>query len=164
MIDVVTASAPHASRPLVRLAPDCDPATAVPTARPILIVEDNPGMLALLEAAVGLEGGDHAVVGAATGEEALVLAERVRPRLVLLDLVLPGLDGYEVARRLRANPTTRDCWIIAVSSPGSPDRAVRAGCDAFLRKPFKVADVAEAVRFGLARLQSEPAPDQPPTP
>lgn len=101
----------------------------------ILIVEDvayNRDLLVqLLEDA-------YAIVTASTGTEALAQAAMVHPDLILLDLALPEVDGWEVARRLKADPALRNVPIIAVSASAMPDderSALAAGCDGFLAKP-----------------------------
>lgn len=100
----------------------------------------------------------YRVTEAATGEEALELAFRDRPDIILLDMLLPGVDGWEVTKRLKAAETTRDIPIIALSALAldrERDRAERAGCDLYLTKPCPPADLAAAIaRF----LQGHPSP------
>jgi CheY-like chemotaxis protein len=114
-------------------------------AKTILIVDDDQDsaeMLGLL-----LETWGYASVGASDGPSALAMAIELRPQAVLLDLTLPGLDGYEVARRLRAAPATAACLIVALSGYGRPEdrkRTADAGFDAHLVKPLE-PDVLEAL-------------------
>ena len=78
-------------------------------------------------------------VGYRTGEEGLTLATAEQPDLILLDIDLPGIDGYETARRLRSYPGLRQVPIIAVTSyalSGDDTKAFDAGCDAYVAKPF----------------------------
>lgn len=78
------------------------------------------------------------VAEAKNGYEAIEKATAYRPDVVLIDLYLPGLDGWEVAQRLKADPRTRDAVLIAFTAHSSPDAAARAreaGCATFLTKP-----------------------------
>jgi two-component system cell cycle response regulator DivK len=90
----------------------------------------------------------YRVVEAATGEEALERAFHDRPDIILLDMLLPGVDGWEVTRRLKGAPETRGIPIIALSALAldrERDRSERAGCDLFLAKPCPPADLAAAI-------------------
>jgi CheY-like chemotaxis protein/two-component sensor histidine kinase len=101
-----------------------------------LVVDDNPDALDTL--AVLLEADGHHVERARDGEEALSVARRFVPRVVILDIGLPKLDGWEVARRLRADPTTAGTVLIALSGYGQGnDRQTsrESGFDAHLLKP-----------------------------
>ena len=87
----------------------------------------------------------HEVRVAYGGPAALEAARAFRPQVVLLDLGLPGLDGYEVARRLRADPLTADCLLVAVSGYGQAEdraRSKEAGFDHHLTKPPDLAGIA----------------------
>src|SRR5690348_415561 len=117
---------------------------------PILVVEDEESLLDLMVLALGGRFG-YPVVRARDGEEALVRAREGRPGVVVLDLNLPKVDGYEVARRLRADPATAHAWIIAISGLGHPDAAAAAGCDQFLWKPIGIDQLELAVRAGAGR-------------
>jgi len=104
---------------------------------PVLAVDDNPRNLRLLR--VLLEGNGFLVRTAATGEEALALLAGFRPRVALLDIQLPGMDGYELARRIRADPATAGIPLLAVTSFATEaDRAaaLAVGCDAWVAKPI----------------------------
>jgi two-component system, cell cycle response regulator DivK len=90
----------------------------------------------------------YRVIEAATGEEALDIATRDTPDVILLDMLLPGVDGWEVTRRLRNAESTRAIPIIALTAhtlDSERDRSARAGCDLFLAKPCLPADVAAAI-------------------
>jgi len=99
----------------------------------------------------------YRVTDAATGEEALELAFRDRPDVILLDMLLPGVDGWEVTRRLREAASTRTIKIIALTAH-TLDRERRriehAGCDLFLAKPCLPADVAAAIARVLGLRQA----------
>jgi PAS domain S-box-containing protein len=105
-------------------------------ARHILIIEDNEDTRQMLQAALSLNG--HQVRAAADGATGLALAAQARPDLALIDIGLPDLDGYEVARRLRAAPGGRRMGLIALTGYGQDEdqrRAYDAGFDAHLTKP-----------------------------
>ena len=79
----------------------------------------------------------------------MTLAETRRPDLILMDIQLPGLDGYEATRRIKANPALRGIPIIAVTSyalSGDDDKAFEAGCDACVTKPFSPRQLLAKIR------------------
>jgi PAS domain S-box-containing protein len=103
----------------------------------VLLVDDNPCNLRLLEVALGDEG--FTLLSARDGESALALARESQPRLALLDVELPDIDGLEVTRRLKADPSTRDIIVIAVTAATGQDereRVMAAGCDGYMAKPI----------------------------
>jgi CheY-like chemotaxis protein len=113
----------------------------------ILIAEDDAPARAGVRLLLEQQG--YRCAEAGNGREAVELARRYRPRCVLLDLRMPELDGFTVARRLRADPRTRDAAIHCLT--GLTDETVReeahaAGCERFLAKPVDAADLLEAVR------------------
>jgi len=103
----------------------------------ILVIEgqeDNRQIVRDLLAASGYE-----LIEATTGEEGLEAAARERPDLILMDIQLPGIDGYEVTRRIKADPKLRQIPIIAVTSyalSGDDKKAFAAGCDGYVTKPY----------------------------
>jgi CheY-like chemotaxis protein len=102
----------------------------------VLVVDDDPDLTESTVQVLALYG--YAARVATTGEEALRAAEVDRPHVVLLDLVLPGIDGYEVARRLSEAADGRRPLLVAVSGAEGPDtrrRSVAAGIDLHLTKP-----------------------------
>jgi signal transduction histidine kinase/ActR/RegA family two-component response regulator len=120
--------------------------------RDVLIVEDDPRNQDLMRAVVeDLLGGVARVCP--DGGTALEAAMKYGPVVVLLDLMLPGVSGWEVARRLRQHPETRGVPIIAVSALARPqerESALHAGCDAYLAKPFTPDDLARVIAGTLA--------------
>lgn len=108
--------------------------------RRVLIVDDFSDITSMLAELVGLLG--HEAYVANHGDQALELARRVHPDLVLLDLGMPDPDGFEVARRLRAEPFGRHVELIAMSGWGhqaARDEAVQAGFDRHFLKPITLA-------------------------
>src|SRR5712692_5969195 len=116
----------------------------------ILVVEDheeNRRILGLLLRSAGLE-----LLEATTGEEGVALAESHRPDLILMDIQLPGLDGYEATRRIKANPVLRHIPIIVVTSyalSGDDVKASEAGSDAYVTKPFSPRQLLAKIRQHL---------------
>jgi two-component system, sensor histidine kinase len=102
----------------------------------VLIVEDNDDMRQMLHEALAFSG--HEVREARDGVTALAAAAELRPDVALIDIGLPDLDGYEVARRLRASPGGRRMGLVALTGYGQPEdqrKAFDAGFDAHLTKP-----------------------------
>jgi signal transduction histidine kinase len=102
----------------------------------VLVVEDNPDGRETLTMMLQLAG--HTVVQAESGPEGVERAQREHPQVAIVDIGLPGFDGYEVARRLRADPTTATIRLVALTGYGQEDdrkAALNAGFDAFLVKP-----------------------------
>lgn len=124
----------------------------------LLVVDDDASNRVLLMRT--LAGKGYALREAASGEEALELARELKPTLILLDVLMPGLDGYEVCRRLRADPATQDCALVFLSAMGSAEDKVRGlelgGVD-YLAKPFDRREVAARVEthVTIASLRRE---------
>jgi two-component system cell cycle response regulator DivK len=120
----------------------------------ILVIEDqedNRRIVRDLLTSVGYE-----VVEAETGEAGVTLAETARPSLILMDIQLPGIDGYEATRRIRANPILRHIPIIAITSyalSGDDVKAFEAGCDDYLAKPYDPFELLAKIR---ERLPGDP--------
>jgi CheY-like chemotaxis protein len=105
----------------------------------ILIVDDNPANLRLTEAV--LEAAGHEVHGAVDAPSALEAVMSLHPQLILMDVQLPGMDGLELTRRLKADSETRDIVIVATTAYAMCDdevKAMQAGCDGYLTKPIDV--------------------------
>lgn len=105
----------------------------------ILAVDDNALNLKLLVVLLRQHGYD--MVTAVDAPSMVAAMEEMRPALILLDLQLPGMDGFEIARRLKADPATASIPIVAVTAfamVGDEERALNAGCDAYVRKPIDI--------------------------
>ncbi len=103
----------------------------------ILVADDNPNLRVIVEATLG--SSEFEVRHAGDGDEALENALRHRPDLVLLDIKMPGLDGFEVCRRLKADPVAADTKVIMLTGLGdefSIQTAREIGADGYFVKPF----------------------------
>lgn len=118
------------------------------TAPPIvLVVEDNALNLKLIRAV--LEHAGFTVVVATSGEEGVDMATRGGLDLVLMDLQLPGIDGTEAMRRIRAHPGSRELPVVAVTAfamPADREQVSSAGFDGYIEKPISTRALPEIVR------------------
>lgn len=117
----------------------------------ILVVDDNPLNLKLMRDILVFQGYD--VVEARTGEDGVALARSSDPDLVLMDLQLPGIDGYEALRRLRADLGILDLPVVAVTAFAMEEdrqRALAAGFDAYLAKPISIRALPSQLEAILA--------------
>ena len=118
----------------------------------LLIVDDNPQNLKL--ARVILSGEGYDVKTAIDAEDALRMLESFMPRLILMDLQLPGMDGLELTRRLKADPARREIVVIALTAYAMKDddeKASAAGCDGYMSKPIDIDALPRMVATFLAR-------------
>ena len=132
------------------------PAPDAPTTPRILIADDNAQNVELLEAY--LAAGDWDVRTAADGEETLNLVREWQPDVILLDIMMPKISGFEVCKRLRADPKTRDIAVLMVTGldqPSDIEKAVDAGTDDFVTKPIKKPELLLRVRAMLAAKKNK---------
>jgi two-component system, cell cycle sensor histidine kinase and response regulator CckA len=128
----------------------------MPSPSTVLVVDDDELSRALLYKLLAME--NYTVILAKTGAQALEIATRITPDVVLLDVVMPDLDGFEVCRKIRANPALRQIPIIlltALEGRGSRLRGLAAGADEFLSKPVDPIELRTRVRTitGLNRFR-----------
>jgi CheY-like chemotaxis protein len=113
----------------------------------VLVVDDDARVRQAIQWALEDEG--LAVVTASDGREAIAVAVEQQPDVVVLDFTLPEMNGYEVATNLRSG-RLRPLPILLITADGqAPAKAAQAGAYAFLRKPFQIEDLVQAVRAGL---------------
>jgi two-component system cell cycle response regulator DivK len=118
--------------------------------RRILVVEDHEENRRIMRDLLGSAG--YEMIEAVSGEEGVALAESQRPDLILMDIQLPGLDGYEATRRIKANPALGGIPVIAVTSyalSGDDVKAREAGCDDYVTKPFSPRALLAKIREHL---------------
>jgi len=112
----------------------------------ILIVEDEESLLKLESILLSTRG--YKVTGVSDGLAALKEIEQNSPDLILLDIMMPGIDGFEVCRRVKENPLTRSIPVVMLTAKKSfadQARGVEVGADAYLTKPFKSGKIIEII-------------------
>lgn len=117
----------------------------------ILIVEDSKLNQRLLEAVLKPHG--YRLLVAEDGESGVALARTEKPDLILMDVLLPGIDGYEATRRLRADPETQRVVVVALTASASSEqqeRALAAGCDGYIPKPIDTRAFPQQIRQFLS--------------
>lgn len=128
-------------------------------AEPILVVDDTPVNLKLTRILLVNEG--YKVLTAGTAEEALDLLRSFHPQLVLTDVQLPGMDGLELARRIKQDPAMHDVIVVALTAyamTGDERKALDAGCDGYITKPIDTRTLGSRLRGYLDKRSHEPAP------
>jgi len=120
----------------------------------ILYVEDNDDNVYVMRGRLTRLGFE--VVVAADGERGVAMAETEAPDLILMDLRLPGIDGWEATRRIKAAPATKAIPVIALSAhamAGDREKALAAGCDDYDTKPIDFPKLVERIQTILARVR-----------
>ncbi|HEX3479115.1 MAG TPA: response regulator [Kofleriaceae bacterium] len=120
----------------------------------ILIVDDNATNLKLV--AYLMKANGYTVDTALDAELAIVAIRHNHPDVILMDIQLPGIDGLELTRRLKADPATRDIVIVAVTAyamKGDQAKALAAGCDDYITKPIDTRALPETIARHLARRE-----------
>jgi two-component system cell cycle response regulator DivK len=118
----------------------------------ILAVEDNLDNMELVRFLLNKAG--YEVLAADNGKDALETAQRELPDLILLDLAIPEMDGWAVARTLKADEKTRFIPVIALTACTTPNdrlRAFEAGCEGFIAKPMNVVEFVNEIEFFIER-------------
>jgi two-component system cell cycle response regulator DivK len=118
----------------------------------VLIIEDNPANMTL--ATFLLQSAGHSVLAATDAETGLTLARGEQPNLVLMDIQLPGMDGLEATGLLKADPTTRDIPVVALTAlamKGDEARIRAAGCDGYIAKPLAYKDFLATISSHLVK-------------
>lgn len=121
-----------------------------------MVVDDNPIMAEMLSMALNIFG--HNALTALSGEEALARIPFEAPDLVFLDLTMPGIDGYETLRRLRALPAGGDVPVFVITAAAEADleeRVLLAGASGLLRKPIHMETLADVVECSARVLSME---------
>ncbi len=132
------------------MRPTSEPATR---ATRVLVVDDEPNICALLSATLRLT--DFEVRTAAGGHDALIAAEEFEPDLVVLDVMLPDLDGFQVARRMRASRPVPVLFLTARDSVEDRISGLTVGADDYVTKPFSLEEVVLRIRAILRRSRGE---------
>ena len=117
------------------------------TSASILVVEDVPESLTLVRVVLSRQGFE--VHTATTAEEALEMARQIHPCLILADIRLPGMDGLEMTRRLKADPDTMNIAVVAVTAfamKGDEQKVLAAGCDGYITKPIDVKNFPTSIQ------------------
>ena len=110
----------------------------------VLVVEDDPTVQEVLSTLLRFDGCDVTV--ADNGREGLAAAERDPPDVVLLDVMMPGMDGFEVCRKLKSEPTPPKVVMVTAKTSAEDERAGReAGADEYLRKPFSPLELLRVI-------------------
>ncbi len=127
----------------------------------ILVVDDELDLVKLVQ--YNLEKDGYQAMSAANGEDALVVARKERPELVLLDLMLPGMDGLEVCKKLKADPDTAGIAIIMVTAKGEEadiTAGLKLGADDYVTKPFSPKELVARVQAVLRRTRAFSSPKE----
>ncbi len=127
----------------------------------VLVIDDEEGILDLIKLGLKYEGFE--VEATSDGEGGIATAQRTNPVFIILDWMLPDMDGLEVCRRLRTNPTTRDIPILLLTAKdevGSRVEGLNTGADDYLTKPFDFDELVARIRAILRRLNHNSATEK----
>lgn len=117
---------------------------------PIFVVDDDPDSLDIVR--TYLEGRGYAVITARSGSEALAKLEDVHPAIILLDVMMPGMDGWEVARIVKNHPDLGDVRVVMLTALGEfqdKQEGLRAGADDYMVKPIRLDELIRKVERNL---------------
>jgi len=115
----------------------------------VLIVDDEPFNIELLE---GYLSKEYDILKAHDGSEAITIVEATPPDIILLDIIMPGINGYKVCKKLKDDPKTNHIPIVIVTSLNETkdrNKAIEAGADDFVTKPFDIIELTVRVRSHL---------------
>ncbi len=121
--------------------------------RKVLIVEDHPDMLEVLTWQMEMMG--YSVITAKQGKEAVAKAIEEKPQLILMDIMMPGMDGREATRMIRANAETQNIPILAATvlfRESDMNSCLEAGCNGFILKPFTFQELKGKIHEFLPEL------------
>jgi len=124
----------------------------------VLVVDDNPVNLKLAQLTLRVEG--YQVRAAADAEEAVGILREFTPHLILMDVQLPGIDGLELTRRLKAGQETRGIVVVALTAyamKGDEERMLAAGCDGYIAKPIDTKTLPPRVAGYIAQSENSPS-------
>jgi two-component system, sensor histidine kinase len=145
---VFTVRLPQVSMPMsMNMQPSSTPDCSAAFSRRVLVIEDNHDAREMFRMMLELAG--HEVLEAGDGLTGLEILKSQRPDVAVIDVGLPGLNGYEIARRFRAEPNSRDVMLVALTGYGTPDareRSRQAGFDHHLIKPVNPEALEELLR------------------
>ena len=125
--------------------------------RRVLVVDDDPRLLHIVAMYLGIEGFDVAV--AADGEAGLAEIEKQTPDLIILDIMMPGIDGIEACRRIRAGSATAETPVLmfsALSGDDDVERARQVGANHLITKPFNLVGLGSVVKSFFANDRAAP--------
>ena len=112
----------------------------------VLLAEDHPGTMEVMQTELEVLG--YEVVLAQDGQEAVEKAATETPDLIVMDIIMPKLDGFQAAARIRENPRTKDIPILAATAlarPGDREKCLESGCDGYIAKPFTHRQLGAAI-------------------
>ena len=157
LVDVSSAAAGPFGPPLAGNGSTGDPGAPPGEPLKILVADDEPAMVGVIGAILG--GAGHRIIAAYDGREAIRRFEDEHPDLVLLDLAMPGLDGADVCRRIRAAGDTPIIVVSGESDLGVTVELLDAGADDYVRKPFRAAELLARTRTVVRRRRRAPTRD-----
>ncbi len=120
----------------------------------ILIVDDEERVRRLIETTLDI--GDFQIFQAKDGEEALKIAQEEKPALILLDIMMPGMDGFEVCKRLKNNSETKSSYIIMLTAKGQKqdiEKGYTVGADDYFVKPFSPMELLNKIEKVLGESE-----------